>query len=278
MPRVTTLLDRLSALGVTDKLHADDGEYTWYKLNEWMQVEILQIYGNSLEHTPWYRFPYTQFLKIYFDTLVQEAGIVNKKFGPKKAFGSMAFATSLVPGVVMAMLFGQIQLLALPLLALPDSSGFGENYETSKTAEQLVVTRPADAADIDWRTIDERISNVRCPTKGLFTMSVPTFKPLTEILKKMAAQKTQLRVLEISHQRHIQVRVGLRNRDTDLQMLNMLPGCEVMFDYKYPVDGTEDDPCTMVSLCVSVPYVLSVLRACAGEGSIEVYQIYDFYC
>jgi hypothetical protein len=179
MPRINTLLDRLNSLGITDKVHPDDGEYTWYKLNEWMQVEIMQIFGQNMEHTPWYRFPYTQFLKIYFDTLVNEAGIVNKRFGPKKAFGTMGFVTSLVPGVIMALFFGQIQALALPLLSMPENSGFGESYDTSKMVEQLVVMRPADAKDLDWHKIDERISNVRCPTKGLYIMSVPTFKPLT---------------------------------------------------------------------------------------------------
>ena len=63
-----------------------------------MQVEILQIFGQSLENEPWYRFPYIQFMKVYFDVLFQESNIVQEKLGLKKAFGSMAFMTSLVPG------------------------------------------------------------------------------------------------------------------------------------------------------------------------------------
>ena len=86
-----------AALQGTTHVHAFP-RYTWYKLNEWMQVEILQIFGQSLETEPWYRFPYIQFMKVYFDVLFQESNIVQEKLGLKKAFGSMAFVTSLVPG------------------------------------------------------------------------------------------------------------------------------------------------------------------------------------
>ena len=43
--RVTFLMDRLEAAGQIKLLHsAADGAYTWYKLNEWMQVEIFEIF------------------------------------------------------------------------------------------------------------------------------------------------------------------------------------------------------------------------------------------
>ena len=147
--------------------------YTWYKLNEWMQVEILQIFGQSLENEPWYRFPYFQFLKVYFDVLFQESIIVQSKLGLKKAFGSMAFVTSFVPGLIMTLLFAQMKLLATPMLAMP---GFGETYDESRAREQLVVLRPKDAPKVDWKKLDERITDIRCAVQGLFIMKVPTFK------------------------------------------------------------------------------------------------------
>ncbi|CAE7687298.1 unnamed protein product, partial [Symbiodinium pilosum] len=160
--------------------------YTWYKLNEWMQVEILQIFGQSLETEPWYRFPYVQFMKVYFDVLFQESSIVQRKLGMKKAFGSMAFVTSLVPGIIMALFFAQIKLLARPLLSIPSSWGFGESYDEAQAVEQLVVLRPRDAPEVDWKKLDERITDIACPVAGLFTMKVPTFKVLTDICKIFA--------------------------------------------------------------------------------------------
>lgn len=138
-----------------------------------MQVEILQIFGQSLESEPWYRFPYFEFLRLYFNVLFQESSLVQDKFGLKKAFGSMAFITSLVPGVVMAVLFAQLKVLSTPLLLMP---GFGESYDEEAAREQLVVLRPKDAPQINWKRIDERISEITCPVQGLYIMKVPTFK------------------------------------------------------------------------------------------------------
>ena len=53
LPQVQVLLRRLGKAGQLRELHEDDSEYTWFKLNEWMQVEILEIYASSLSHTPW---------------------------------------------------------------------------------------------------------------------------------------------------------------------------------------------------------------------------------
>ena len=89
-----------------------------------MQVEILQIFSQNLESEPWYRFPYFEFLKLYFDVLFQESAVVQEKHGFKKAFGSIAFITSLVPGLLMAILFAQLKVLSTPLLVMP---GFGDS-------------------------------------------------------------------------------------------------------------------------------------------------------
>ena len=143
-----------------------------------MQVEILQIFGQSLESEPWYRFPYVQFMKVYFDVLFQESSIVQRKLGLQKAFGSMAFVTSLVPGLIMTFFFAQMKLLATPLLSMPTSWGFAEGYDEAQAREQLVVLRPRDAPNVDWKKLDERITDIACPVQGLFIMKVPTFKAL----------------------------------------------------------------------------------------------------
>jgi hypothetical protein len=43
------------------------------------------------------------------------------------------------------------------------------------------------------------------PDRGLFVLTVPTFKPFTEILVKIAHSLPQSQILEISNQRTVQV-------------------------------------------------------------------------
>lgn len=279
LPRITAVLERLRHSGWTEDRHSDDGEYTWYKLNEWMQVEILQIFGQSLETEPWYRFPYIQFMKVYFDVLFQESNIVQEKLGLKKAFGSMAFVTSLVPGLLMTVLFAQMKLLAIPLLSMPrfGFGGFGESYDESRAREQLVVLRPKDAPKVDWKNLDERITDITSPVEGLFIMKVPTFKALTDICK-ILAQDENMTVLQISAQKQVQVKVSAKGNDATINReLSSLAGCEIVSRFAYPTDGVPGPASTQWALCIDVPYLLSTIRACDQRG-ICVEQIYDFYC
>ena len=47
---------------------------------------------------------------------MEEAKIVFEKLGPQKAFTSMAFITDLVPGIIMALGFGQVLSLLVLLV------------------------------------------------------------------------------------------------------------------------------------------------------------------
>ena len=120
---------------------------------------------------------------------------------------------------------------------------------------------------------------------------MPTFKPLTEILLKLAAADSWLSVLQISNNDQVQVRVELHPATVanDLLLLEEKRGCQVMFSYQFPVDGTPVESsaqngsgaggqqvATTVSLCVDVPYLLAVLRFCSTQG-IVVKQVYDWW-
>jgi len=272
LPHVKVLLERCQRAGQLRDLHTSDGEYTWFKLSEWMQVEILEVYAASLNHTPWYRFPYVDMLSLYWRVLSKEVGIVGEKHGLKKALLSNAVATDIVPGVFMGILFGQLQLLALPLKAL-----LGESYaDPAQMVEQLVVL--TGEQEPDWLALDDRITEPVRLVPKLYTIEVPTFKPMTEILLKLSTDSS-LRVLQISNQDQVQVRAEIHPDQVKhaVGLLREKRGCEVMFDYAFPTDGTQNAVWTTVSLCVEIPYLLGLLRFCKSHG-IVVKQIYDWWC
>jgi hypothetical protein len=227
-------------------------------------VEIIQIFGASMEHTPWYRFPFMDFLQLYFQVLSKEASIVLDKHGPGKAFG-MAFATDMIPGVVMALLFAQLKLLALPL-ALRGGTG---TYDEGSLVEQLVLTteaatmEPSAAAhgeteasietteDRRWMSAHPGISHVVRVLPGLYTCRVPTFKGLTEVFRALSCVKPSVNVLSVSGHTELQVKVVV-DGEWVIDKLKHRPGVSVMFDFKNPVDGSTSPPRTEVALCVHV--------------------------
>jgi hypothetical protein len=198
--------------------------------------------------------------------------------GFKKAFLSGAALYDVVPGIIMAFYFGQLHVLGAPLRAMWGAGATAEDYAKENTGdkaplEQLVVTTGATVPD--WRQVDDRISDIRQLLPELFTMMVPTFKPLTEVLLKLSQVQPGLEVLQISNQLQVQVRVQLR-LEQQLELLRSKKGLEVMFEYRFPVDGTGTPPPRSVSLCVEVPYLLGVLRFCQQHG-VRVMQVYDFW-
>lgn len=274
VPKVNALLEMLRVSGVTESLHVDDGHYTWVKLPEWMQVEIIQIFGQSLETNVWYRFPYMQVIKTYFEVLLANTQIVAQRYGPTRAWLSGAFMMNIVPGVLMSFFAGQMQLMAMPILAMPPGAGYGAERDQSRLYEQLVVQ--FDGLVPNLQEVDPRLREVMHVVRGLCVIKAPTQKALTTTLLALA-KVPGARVLEVSNQGHIQVRVLLRNKDEQLRRLREMQGCEVMLQFSYPTDGTPDAPGSRVALCVTVPFLLTTIRSCQRYG-IEVQQVYDFWC
>ena len=62
-----------------------------------------------------------------------------------------------------------------------------------------------------------------------------------------------------------------------IRLLQEKRGCDVVFDYAFPTNGSQNAAWTTVSLCVEIPYLLGLVRFCTNHG-IAVKQIYDWWC
>ena len=215
---------------------------------------------------------------MYFRTLLKEATIVQHKHGFRKAWLSSAAMYDIVPGLLMAVYFSQLHVLGMPLRAVWGSGTTAEDYAKEHTGDKapveelLIRTGPNEP---DWAALDARIAEVCMLLPELYTVVVPTFKPLTEILIKLS-ELPELEVLSISNQAQVQVRVQTFG-EGQLVELRQRRGVEVMFDYKFPVDGSGQPPPTSASVCVEVPYLLSMIRFCRAIN-VDVMQVYDFWC
>lgn len=262
---------------LTDAEHAEDGHYTWFKLVEWMQVEILQEFGASLEHTPWYRLPLLGLMRRYFSVFGKVLKIVREKHGLGPAYFSTAMLTDLVPGIVMSAVFGQLTLLSLPLRAM-----YGEEYESENMVEELVVLdRSGEESDRLLEELRDVARHVDLLAPRLFRLIVPTFKALTTAVLKVARRWPQLQLIDISGQAEVQVKVAATvtpaAADVEKAKLNHEQGVKVMFSYTLPLSMPDCEASTHISLGVAVPCLCDLVRYVDTRPSLTVEQIYDFW-
>jgi hypothetical protein len=262
---------------LTDAEHAEDGHYTWFKLVEWMQVEILQEFGASLEHTPWYRLPLLGLMRRYFSVFRKVLRIVREKHGLGPAYFSSAMLTDLVPGMVMSAVFGQLTLLALPVRAM-----YGEEYEAENMVEELVLLdRSEKESDRLLEELRDVARHVDLLAPRLFRLSVPTFKGLTTAVLMVARRWPQLQLIDISGQDEVHMKVlatvAPAAADVEKAKLNHEQGVNVMFSYTLPLSPPGCEAPTHISLGVAVPCLCDLVRYVDTRPSLTVAQIYDFW-
>ena len=258
------------------KRQGPNGEFTWFKLVEWLQVEYIQIFGESLQEVPWYRFPFSQMMTKYFDILFQEMKIVYQKHGLVKAGFSWAFFTDFVPGIVMSVIFGQLGLLALPVRAV-----LGDEYSAHSVASQyeeaILVSSEA------WQDLEsENIFGTQI-VEGLYLLKIPSLGHLTQAILSIAHETETNKLLTISSHTEIQMRVStlIENAEKMKLTLDQEHGVELMFDYKLPETGAEESNKRHLCLCVQIPNLLEIIRKIGKSQQykehLQIEQIYDFW-
>ncbi|KAF2073892.1 hypothetical protein CYY_004780 [Polysphondylium violaceum] len=263
----------LSEQGFIDgSYHAGRDALNHYKLPEWMQVEMVQVFGEFMNHTPWYRFPFISVLKSYFEVLFKEFGKVSQKTGIMQALGDQGFITDLVPGVVMSLIMGQMWLMAFPLRKF-----VGEQYDAAGLHEKLLVLSPYQS---NWSQIDPRIQNVKSLGHGLFTLQIPTFKLFTDVLLNLARKSPLTTILSISNNVSIQVKLETHTNhlQSTLKKLELFgEDAKVNFSYNlFPPTCKEKLP-QQISVDVLIQSLIPFIRYIDEMDHVSIIQIYDFY-
>ena len=288
------LIIRSLVLSKIGKEKGLNGGYNWYKLPEWLQIDMVKIFGSYMEHRPWFLYPFMDMIKSYFNVLQEEAMIVYGRYGIQKAFLSGAFVTSFVPGIVMLLLYAQLTLLAYPIqmgLASYYSSDGDYSPQTKATQiEKLIVAGSEERTVSEWKQIDERL-DVALIVPGLYEVTVPSLGYMSPILEQLAFRFVDVTILRISNHDEIQVRVAaygnseLERKEIVYKLRHGLISIkpEYMFEYRLPTLGKSPKiensgglPIYVV-LAIKPPHLLQFIREIGQMKNASVDQIYDFW-
>ena len=137
-----------------------------------------------------------------------------------------------------------------------------------------------------WKQIDPDIV-AQLIVPGLYLIKVPSLGNFTNSLRNLALKTTETKILSISGQSEVQIRVSFTTKtDEEYQIkktkLSHFSGVTEKFDFQLPTVGkhpTSNLP-NFCSFGVEVTQLLSVLREIEDNRHFEgthVDQIYDFW-
>lgn len=205
----------------------------------------------------------------------------------------------------MTILFAQLRLLAIPLqIQFPD----GYDNDKSSFLEEVVLHLRLNLNEVDdWdsylkSSLDKRIMNAKPLPNNFMVCSIPPFKAMGEILQKIAIRFPSARVLQISNQFEVQVRVSHdrpqseqspmaagsqeEEYEIDMQRILSVAGVKLKMSYHYPntkkghvhtSDPSTGPNKTYYCLEVHCLALLDVFRICNSLPNHNVEQVYDFW-
>ncbi len=163
----------------------------------------------------------------------------------------------------MTLGFGALNLAAKPILFFQ-----GTDYPKETLIERLLVTAPRRT---QWPAC---VREAREVARGVWELTVGTFKPLTAALLELA-KLPACTVLLVSNNSVLQVRVGSLP-PARLEEIAARFGCRVASQFAYPpVGGVPNPPQTCLQ--VETRHLLAVVRVCQGLGlPVIVYDTFNY--
>ncbi|CAF1334539.1 unnamed protein product [Rotaria sordida] len=250
-------------------------ESNYFRPLEWLVVRILMEFGQYLNHTPFYYFPYMKYLSIYWSLSLTETDFAIKKYGfIQTLFVSPAFFMNISVGVFLSLAFIQMAFVSF-LIRLVPGFRYGPEYEQ-------VIIEKLDENNEDFNfqeSIDERIDDIQILIDNrLYAIRVPRHEVFNSILKRIALHPIKFNILSISKQKEqIQIELAVNNNnDERLLWLKQRPNMDIIFEFKSPLDQSR----THIILRVKLRYLLTLIRECAqfeADKSLTIIQIYDHF-
>eukprot|EP01084_Bolivina_argentea_P268288 455639_1 len=249
-----------------------DSVGTYFRVNEWMTVNVAKIFGKQLNEVPWYRFPYWAFIGLYWKIMWKEFKTSVKYEGLIKTLSSSGFTMDVVIGAVFSLFFAQFGALSLPLRLM-----YGEQYDEMETETLNIESTKI----INWRQdVNDRIqvsSQRNVGNKYKYSLVIPRHKPFTEILIKAATNYWNvIQLNDISgNTDYIQMELMIHNNTQNVLtwIQNNIKNKVVLQDFSYPTDEVNSK---RVLLLIKIPTLMRAIAKLNQHSNIEILQIYDF--
>jgi FAD/FMN-containing dehydrogenase/SAM-dependent methyltransferase len=196
------------------------GLQTYLTAPEWQNVRVSQAYGDFIEHTPFYEFPYFSEVANFWQVFGHSWSAARRDYSFWEVASSEYTLMNCFIGVMMTTEYTLKGVISAPFAWLYGK----EEYKEASTIHLL-------AKEVDKKTLDPRARIVeRYPNEGVYHMEIPRYKPFTEILLDLAEAGTEF--ITIAGQSRIQIDLFVPiESDTKIPK-----GCALLYKTPAPAD------------------------------------------
>ena len=280
---------------------------TYYRLPEWMIVNVIKDLGNYLDHTPWYRYSYFKFIGLYWKLLYKEMKACYKSEGIKNTMLNGGLAMDTVIGIIFSFMYTQFGILSLPLRMTLGNENPPE-FEILKLNAKMKIKNGSNEKIGNKLMINENMFkriDSRIETQSInkiddddfqVMLKVPKHKQFTQIILKLASFSGDNDnnnddngaiefVLENISNKKKEIQIEARIRDADdqngiddideiVKVLELENQVKVIESFQYPTEYNSG--MTRVAMVTDIPNLLNVTKKLNQSPRISDIQIFDF--
>lgn len=187
---------------VSRKLAAQNGYtrdlmQTYLTTPEWVNVDVAQEYGNFINHTPFYEFPWMQSVASYWKAFARAYKTAATKRGILPVIASPYTLMNLFIGITMSIEHAAKACISAPL-----------RWMYSGAESEILQALVYDPRN-ELCTFDSTITIVEQYDDNLVRVTLPRYKLFLQVMKRLP--ETALEFKEIAGQKEIQCKVKFKN-------------------------------------------------------------------
>ncbi|GEM_PF-191140 len=231
------------------------GLQTYLTAPEWQNVRVSQSYGEFIEHTPFYDFPYFSELANFWGVFAKSWTAARRDYSFWEVASSEYTMMNLFIGVMMTAEYSLKGLVSLPFSWLYGSEEFKE-----ASTIQLLARMP------DEESLDPRVKVMgKFPSENLYHLEIPRYLPFKEILISLADAGAEFS--EIAGQSNIQIDLFVPSEKT----IDLPEGCILLYTTPAPADPDH----AYLACDIEVNKLGQVLRE-LRKKQVEIVLIHDY--
>lgn len=185
----------------------------FHTVSEWASVDIFQTFGNSMDHTPFYKFEYFRAVNTYWKLFFKQTRECAKQEGWKN--------TLMSDGILMDMMLGSfitIGFLPLGLICMPMKWWYSKPQNADYSTQEIILSTGGSLLDTENLNGGRILKNWKAMGDTFYHVELARYKPFTKTMIELSKNR-DFKVFKIGGCDSIPVKISYDGDVMDKELL-----------------------------------------------------------